>query len=178
VEIGDNIELEETEAELSSPRSRNATGSRRKNGKNGSGSRGRNGKRNGNEAGNGRALADEDVSPLAPGGRIREIDLRRLLGAMREMKDGDFGVRVPLSENPLLAEIADTFNGIAKLNESLADEMVRVSTTIGREGQMTERASLGPVTGGWRTTVNSINSLITDLVSPTSEVARVLTAVA
>ncbi|MFN2637239.1 MAG: HAMP domain-containing protein [Gemmatimonadaceae bacterium] len=94
------------------------------------------------------------------------------------MKDGDFAVRMPLSENPLLAEIADAFNGIAKLNESLADEMIRVSTTIGREGQMTERASLGPVAGGWRTTVNSINSLITDLVSPTSEVARVLTAVA
>src|SRR5687767_3762628 len=56
--------------------------------------------------------------------------------------------------------------------------MIRVSTTIGREGQMTERASLGPVAGGWRTTVTSINSLITDLVSPTSEVARVLTAVA
>ncbi|MBE3074453.1 MAG: HAMP domain-containing protein, partial [Actinobacteria bacterium] len=67
---------------------------------------------------------------------------------------------------------------IAKLNESLAEEMIRVSTTIGREGQMTERASLGPVAGGWRTTVTSINSLITDLVSPTSEVARVLTAVA
>ncbi|MEO7822362.1 MAG: HAMP domain-containing protein, partial [Gemmatimonadaceae bacterium] len=97
---------------------------------------------------------------------------------MRDLRDGDFEARLPFGEEPLLAEIADAFNGIAKLNESLAAEMIRVSTTIGREGQMTERASLGPVTGGWRTTVTSINSLITDLVSPTSEVARVLTAVA
>ncbi|MDQ3673711.1 MAG: HAMP domain-containing protein, partial [Gemmatimonadota bacterium] len=97
---------------------------------------------------------------------------------MRDLRDGDFEARLPLTEDPLLAEIADAFNGVAKLNESLAAEMIRVSTTIGREGQMTERASLGPVTGGWQTTVSSINSLITDLVSPTSEVARVLTAVA
>ena len=49
---------------------------------------------------------------------------------------------------------------------------------VGREGRMTERASLGEVTGGWRTSVNSINSLIGDLVQPTTEVARVLIAVA
>src|SRR5688500_20342565 len=97
---------------------------------------------------------------------------------MRDLRDGDFEARLPIGEDPLLAEIADAFNGIAKLNESLAAEMIGVSTTIGREGQMTERASLGPVAGGWRPTVTSVNSFITDLVSPTSEVARVLTAVA
>ncbi len=174
MEIGDTIE-EETASDESLIDAPDPTGSRRKRGKNGG--KGRSGKRNdgdnGNQDGNGRG---QDV--LAPGGLIRRGDLRRLLGAMRDLRDGDFEVRMPMSDHPLLAEIADAFNGIAKLNESLAEEMMRVSTTIGREGQMTERASLGPVTGGWRTTVTSINSLITDLVSPTSEVARVLTAVA
>src|SRR5207248_150658 len=47
-----------------------------------------------------------------------------------------------------------------------------------REGRMTERDSLGDVTGGWRTSINSINALIGDLVQPTTEVARVLIAVA
>src|SRR5205823_4799330 len=60
----------------------------------------------------------------------------------------------------------------------MCDEMKRVSTTIGRQGQMNDRASIGPVTGGWRSTVESVNTLITDLASPTTEVARVLTAVA
>ena len=53
-----------------------------------------------------------------------------------------------------------------------------MSTTIGRQGQMNERASIGRVTGGWATTIESVNTLITDLASPTTEVARVLTAVA
>jgi len=174
VEIGDTIE-EETASDESLTASPDATGSRRKSGR--TGGKGRSGKRNDN--GNGNQDGNEGgAGVLTSGGRIREVDLRRLLGAMRDLRDGDFEVRMPISEHPLLAEIADAFNGIAKLNESLAEEMIRVSTTIGREGQMTERASLGPVAGGWRTTVTSINSLITDLVSPTSEVARVLTAVA
>ncbi|MFL5481669.1 MAG: HAMP domain-containing protein [Gemmatimonadaceae bacterium] len=97
---------------------------------------------------------------------------------MRDMRDGDFEVRLASSEEPLIAEIADVFNGIAKMNERLCHEMSRVSTTIGREGQMNDRASIGPVTGGWRTTVDSVNTLITDLASPTTEVARVLSAVA
>ena len=97
---------------------------------------------------------------------------------MRDLRDGDFKVRLPMSADPLLAELADAFNSIAKLNEHLCDEMTRVATTIGRQGQMNDRASIGAVTGGWRSTVESVNTLITDLASPTTEVARVLTAVA
>src|SRR5213596_3300409 len=97
---------------------------------------------------------------------------------MRVMKDGEFDVMLPMVEDPLLAEIADAFNAIAKLNERLCDEMTRVAKTIGREGQMNDRASIGPAIGGWRSTVESVNTLITDLASPTTEVARVLSAVA
>ena len=43
---------------------------------------------------------------------------------------------------------------------------------------MTERASVGPAKGAWATSVNSVNQLIGDLVAPTNEVARVITAVA
>src|SRR4029079_12925672 len=44
---------------------------------------------------------------------------------------------------------------------------------------MTERVSLGEhVAGGWATSVGSINALIGDLVQPTTEVARVISAVA
>ncbi|HEX6573898.1 MAG TPA: HAMP domain-containing protein [Gemmatimonadaceae bacterium] len=105
-------------------------------------------------------------------------ELIDLLAALRDLRDGDFTVRMPQSEDPLLDDIAQAFNGIAERNERLAAEAVRVSTTIGREGQMNERASIGRATGGWATITSSINALITDLVSPTTEVARVLTAVA
>jgi HAMP domain-containing protein/CheY-like chemotaxis protein/GAF domain-containing protein len=175
VEIGDTTEVEETgtEEETSVP-SPNASGPRRKNGRNGG--KGRTGKRNGN--GVAQRAGEREVSVLAADGRIRESDLRRLLAAMRDLKEGDFNVRLPVSEDPLLAEIADEFNGIAKLNTRMCDEMTRVSKTIGRQGQMNDRASIGAVTGGWRSTLDSVNTLITDLASPTTEIARVLTAVA
>jgi len=180
VEIGDTIELEEQGEE--STRSSSPQAGRRKNGNGRNGGKGRNGKRNGNGDGNtaatGRKGAEREVDLLGSNGKIRDVDLRRLLSAMRDLRDGDFEVRLPVSEEPLLAEIADVFNGIAKMNERLCHEMSRVSTTIGREGQMNDRASIGPVTGGWRTTVDSVNTLITDLASPTTEVARVLSAVA
>ena len=49
---------------------------------------------------------------------------------------------------------------------------------IGREGRMDQRASLGAAGGGWRSSVESLNALIDDLVRPTTEVASVLDAVA
>src|SRR5207237_308017 len=54
----------------------------------------------------------------------------------------------------------------------------RLEPVAAPAGRMTERASLGDVTGSWRTSVNSVNALIGDLVQPTTEVARVLIAVA
>ncbi|MFN2601153.1 MAG: HAMP domain-containing protein [Gemmatimonadaceae bacterium] len=105
-------------------------------------------------------------------------ELETLLESLTDLRDGDFEVRLPTSADSLIAEIFTAFNGIAERNERLASEVIRVSSTIGREGQMNERASIGRATGGWATMTSSLNSLITDLASPTTEVARVLTAVA
>ena len=112
------------------------------------------------------------------GSGAKGADLADLLAALRDLRDGDFTVRLESSDDQMLDEIASAFNGIAERNERLMSEAVRVSTTIGREGQMNERASIGRATGGWATITSSVNALITDLVSPTTEVARVLTAVA
>src|SRR5690606_6833545 len=55
---------------------------------------------------------------------------------------------------------------------------VRVSKSVGQEGKMTERTSIGPVKGSWATSINSVNAMIGDLVQPTNEIARVITSVA
>jgi HAMP domain-containing protein/CheY-like chemotaxis protein/signal transduction histidine kinase len=134
-------------------------------------------------AGNGRRLATAsgDGGGGGRGGRgggRDERELRRLLVALRAVGAGDFSVRLPDSDDPLLDEVAEAFNRVAHLNETVSQEMVRISTIVGREGQMTERATAGPVTGGWAMHIDAVNSLITDLMQPTTEVARVLTAVA
>jgi HAMP domain-containing protein/CheY-like chemotaxis protein/signal transduction histidine kinase len=104
--------------------------------------------------------------------------LAELLAGLEALEAGDFTARVSLDGDPMMVAISDAFNRIAGLNDRMTQEVVRVSTTVGREGQMTDRASLGAVSGGWATTISSMNSLITDLMQPTTEVARVLTAVA
>jgi HAMP domain-containing protein len=106
-------------------------------------------------------------------------DMRRLLVALRSMRAGDFSVRLAGGTgDEVLDEVASTFNEIAHTNQRLAHEVARVSHTVGREGQMRDRASLGQISGGWAATVDAINALIGDLMTPTTEVGRVLSAVA
>ena len=58
------------------------------------------------------------------------------------------------------------------------EELERISRVVGKEGKLTQRASLGDVGGFWRAPCRSVNTLIDDLVHPTSEIARVIGAVA
>ena len=108
-----------------------------------------------------------------------EAQLRALLDAMEAANLGDFKRRLPVyGTHPLVDRLAEAFNTGVSLNAALTHEMVRVERVVGREGRMTERVNLGNVRGDWATSVNSINALIGDLVQPTTEVARVLVAVA
>ena len=108
----------------------------------------------------------------------RERSLTRLLAGLRAMDAGDFSVRLDPNGDPLMAELILAFNTVAQRHNRLTDEMVRIASSVGREGKMRDRASIGPASGQWSVAVDSINSLITDLVQPTSEVARVIKAVA
>jgi HAMP domain-containing protein len=164
VEIGDTIDTQK-DPDAPRKRSRREARSSAQDVVSDSGTRRRNG-------GAGRSRSNGN------GKGARDTDLANLLAALRDLRDGDFTVRLESSDDQMLDEIASAFNGIAERNERLMSEAVRVSTTIGREGQMNERASIGRATGGWATITSSVNALITDLVSPTTEVARVLTAVA
>src|SRR5207237_751965 len=57
-------------------------------------------------------------------------------------------------------------------------EVARVGRAIGREGRLTERAVTPAGSGHWADTTDALNTLIDDLVRPTTEVARVIDAVA
>src|SRR5207302_1336105 len=57
-------------------------------------------------------------------------------------------------------------------------ELERISHVVGKEGKINQRASLGAVSGSWEAALASVNALIGDLVHPTSEMARVIGAVA
>ncbi|MBC7658954.1 MAG: HAMP domain-containing protein [Chitinophagaceae bacterium] len=105
-------------------------------------------------------------------------EIEQLVEVLKSVKSGDFSVRFDYEKGDILGRAGELLNDIIGLNEHLSNELLRVGKIVGQEGRMTERASVGPAKGSWATSVNSVNQLIGDLVAPTNEVARVITAVA
>src|SRR5215831_16195677 len=91
------------------------------------------------------------------------LDRRELLKVLTAFKRGNFSVRMPEEKTGLAGKIADTLNDILELNEKMARELARVSTSVGKEGRITQRAALGGSSGAWSACVDSLNSLIGDL---------------
>ncbi|MBD2013061.1 HAMP domain-containing protein [Microcoleus sp. FACHB-53] len=114
----------------------------------------------------------------APQQNTEELDLKQLLRTLTSVKKGNFSVRMPIEQTGMAGKIADALNDIIERNERMAAELERISTVVGKEGKITQRASLGNVTGSWSASIDSVNALITDLVQPTAETARVIRAVA
>src|SRR5262245_24273910 len=106
------------------------------------------------------------------------LDVSALLTAMNALKRGDFSVRLPVEWAGVAGKLADAFNEVVERNELMSRELERLSRVVGKEGKINQRASLGNVSGSWEAAVASVNSLIDDLVHPTSETARVIGAVA
>ena len=129
--------------------------------------------------GGARKPANGASAPVANGrGRVDDPGLARLEHAMQAAAAGDFTVRLPARRKDDIGRLEAAYNQMAARNAALEAELVRVAEIIGREGRMTERARLQGASGGWSTAVDSVNGLIDDLVRPTTEVARVIVAVA
>src|SRR5579884_1770336 len=106
------------------------------------------------------------------------IDANQVLAALTAFKKGDFSVRLPVNQVGLAGKIVDTLNDIFELNENLARELARISSAVGKEGKISQRATFPAGAGDWASCVESVNSLISDLVQPSTEIARVIGAVA
>jgi HAMP domain-containing protein/CheY-like chemotaxis protein/signal transduction histidine kinase len=116
---------------------------------------------------NGDAYAEGDARGLA-----------ELLHALQAMRVGDFSVRMPGDRIGIIGKIADTFNDIVATNQRMARQLERVGQVVGREGRTRQRVRLGQSDGAWGEMEASVNSLIDDLLWPTTEVTRAITAVA
>ncbi|MEA1672680.1 HAMP domain-containing protein [Nitrospirillum sp. BR 11163] len=109
-----------------------------------------------------------------PGG----AELYQLLEALQAVKVGDFSVRMSGNHVGVLGKIADTFNEIVAANERMAQQLERVGQVVGREGKTRQRVKFNLSSGSWGDMEGSVNSLIDDLLWPTTEVTRAITAVA
>ncbi len=107
-----------------------------------------------------------------------ELDLNQLLDVLRAMQSGDFSVRLPGSQVGVAGKICDTFNTIIAANQRIAQQLEQVGEVVGRQGKTRTRVRFGLSDGAWADMESSVNTLIDDLLWPTTAVTRTVTAVA
>ncbi|HET9863398.1 MAG TPA: hypothetical protein VFP37_08130, partial [Steroidobacteraceae bacterium] len=128
-----------------------------------------------------RAPAPLKVKPNGAGNghaATPEFDLKKLLRALQAMRDGDFSVRLATDQTGLAGKIADTFNELVSCNQRLCQELERAGQMVGKEGKTRVRVTSERRAGAWGAMESSVNTLIDDLLWPTAEVTRAITAVA
>ncbi|MEO8315219.1 MAG: HAMP domain-containing protein, partial [Pseudomonadota bacterium] len=107
-----------------------------------------------------------------------ELDLRRLLKVLQGIRDGDFSMRLPGDMSGLQGKVADVINDIAAANQRFAREIERAGQFVGKDGKTRHRISAERRSGSWGEMENSLNTLIDDLLWPTAEATRTISAVA
>ena len=120
-----------------------------------------------------------DVSPglsAAPVGA--DFNLNEMLDVLRAMQAGDFSVRLPGSRVGVAGKVYDTFNTIIAANQRIAQQLEHVGDVVGRQGKTRTRVRFGLSEGAWSDMEVSVNTLIDDLLWPTTAVTRTVTAVA
>ncbi len=111
-------------------------------------------------------------------GPAENFNSKQLLKVLMEVKNGNFAVRMPIDEEGLNGKICDTLNEIISLNERMMFEFTKAGNIIGKQGKLTQRIEVPNAKGSWGTGVDSLNTLISDLVHPTIEIAHVISSVA
>jgi HAMP domain-containing protein/CheY-like chemotaxis protein/signal transduction histidine kinase len=105
-------------------------------------------------------------------------DLSVILSSLQVMRDGDFSVRLPGNWTGVAGKIADTFNEIVTANQQMSNELKRVGQVVGKEGRTRERMRFHLPKAAWGEMEVSVNTLVDDLLRPTTEVTRAIAAVA
>ena len=106
------------------------------------------------------------------------MDHRELLRVLTEVKNGNFSARLPFDQIGLSGKICDTVNEIISINERMIQEFTKAGQIIGKQGKLNQRIEIPNARGSWSHGVDSLNNLISDLVHPTIEIARVISSVA
>jgi HAMP domain-containing protein/signal transduction histidine kinase/DNA-binding response OmpR family regulator len=114
----------------------------------------------------------------AENGHVTSDNLSAILTGLQTMRDGDFSVRLPGDWTGLAGKIADTFNDIVTANHQISRELRRVGQVVGKEGRTRERMRFHLEKQAWGEMEVSVNTLVDDLLRPTTEVTRAIAAVA
>ncbi|GAA3941431.1 HAMP domain-containing protein [Litoribacillus peritrichatus] len=100
-----------------------------------------------------------------------------LLGALRQLKQGNFSTRLPEDLEGVDGQIANLFNEVADIAGTLVADVNSVSKSVGQKGKTKQRLSKAGLKGGWADYVDSVNSMVGGLTQHSAEMARVVAAV-
>ncbi|PJJ59977.1 methyl-accepting chemotaxis protein [Hymenobacter chitinivorans] len=103
--------------------------------------------------------------------------VRGIVKVVTGVSQGDLTQKLRLEAKGEVAELADTINRMVDDLNRLALEVSRVAKVAGVEGKLTERATVGGVSGSWKEIVDTLNDLIESIASPVLEVSRVVRAI-
>ena len=120
-------------------------------------------------------LEQTEVSDSA---NTESLDLKELLRVLSLVKNGKLNTRMPVTQAGINGRICEVLNDIIDMNERLVAEISSAERTIGKKGNLSKRIELNDARGDWAGCVSSLNNLISDLTSPTLEIAGMINSVA
>ncbi|HET9502780.1 MAG TPA: HAMP domain-containing protein [Hymenobacter sp.] len=103
--------------------------------------------------------------------------VRGIVKVVTAVSQGDLTQTLTLEAAGEVADLAQTINRMVDDLNRLASEVSRVARVAGAEGKLTERATVGGVSGSWKELVDTLNALIESIALPVLEVSRVVQAI-
>src|SRR5579862_9105177 len=108
----------------------------------------------------------------------QQEQMEQLLTGLSAVRGGDFSIRLPAGQDPLMNEIAAVFNAMNEQLGVFTAEVTRVAREVGTEGQLGGQAEVPAVAGTWKDLTDSVNAMAGNLTSQVRSIAQVATAVA
>ncbi|MGP3923861.1 HAMP domain-containing protein [Streptomyces sp. 8N616] len=91
---------------------------------------------------------------------------------------GDLSQKVTVSARGEVAQLAETINTMTETLRTFADEVTRVASEVGAEGQLGGQAQVPGAAGTWKDLTDSVNTAFRNLTAQVRDIAQVTTAVA
>ena len=108
----------------------------------------------------------------------QQEQMEQLLTGLSAVRGGDFSIRLPAGQDPLMNEIAAVFNAMNEQLGVFTSEVTRVAREVGTEGQLGGQAEVPAVAGTWKDLTDSVNAMAGNLTGQVRAIAQVTTAVA
>jgi HAMP domain-containing protein/signal transduction histidine kinase/DNA-binding response OmpR family regulator len=125
-----------------------------------------------------KSVPPSEIPAGTPTPKFEDRELHELLYALQALRAGDFSARMASNHIGIFGKLADCFNDIAAANQRVAHELNLVGEVVGQQGRTRHRADMGRSDGAWGQMQRSVNGLVDDLLWPTAEVTRAISAVA